>query len=86
MENDFRRRKELPIRENNCSRAHSLKIAITKRKVYGGLRTEEKDPKKRLSVEAITDAAHDFINEKLNESPETEKEKNPIRGQKKLKK
>ena len=36
-----------------------------------------------MSIEAITDAIHEYMYEKLNESPETEEEKNSTRRQKK---
>ena len=32
-----------------------------------------------MSVKAITDAIHEYMYEKLNDSPETGEEKNPVR-------
>ena len=73
MEKDLRLRNHLLVRGNNSSRTHSLKIPITNRKNYGGQLTKEKIPKGDMSIEAITDAIHEYMYDKLNEPTEIEK-------------
>ena len=49
-------------------------------KSTGDYDLKKKIRKSDMSVEAITDAIHEYMYEKLNDSPETEEEKNnPVR-------
>ena len=75
VEKDLVRRKELRIRDKNSSRAHSLKIPISNRKIYGDYELKEKIRKNDMLIEAITDAIHEYMHETLNESPKTREKK-----------
>ena len=73
MGKDLRSKKKLRIPDNNSSRASNFLSLI--RKSTRDYELKKKIRKSNMSVEAITDAIHEYMYEKLNESPETEDEK-----------
>ena len=84
MEKDLS--KELRIRTITTVELLASKILSLLRKSTGDYDLKKKIRNSDMSAEAITDdAIHKYMFEILNESPETEEEKNPIRGQKKIK-
>ena len=75
METNTRSRKELQIRNNYRSRTSGLKISVLIGKSIGDYGLKKKIRESDMSVEAITDAVHEYMYEKLNDPPETEEEK-----------
>ena len=63
------------IRKCHGRRTVGIKIPITHRKIHGSPRLGKKIRKSDMSIEAITEAIHEYMYEKLYESPEIEEEK-----------